>query len=67
MQLFKDFKILFEQPNWKNDLELGLIDSILERHPHIIATLGTGISDSKSKKNIWKERHPQYWNSCFVY
>jgi len=60
MQLFEDFKMLFEQPNWKNDLELGLIDSILEKHPHIIATLGTGISDSKSKKNIWKERHPQY-------
>ena len=36
MQLFEDFKILFEQPNWKNDLELGLIDSILDKHPHII-------------------------------
>lgn len=43
MQLFEDFKLLFEKPNWKNDLELGLIDSILENHPHIIATLGEGI------------------------
>jgi len=49
MKLFEDFKMLFEQPNWKNDLELGLIDSVLEKHPHIIATLGAGISDSNSK------------------
>jgi len=26
MQIFEDFKIRFEQPNWKNYLELGLID-----------------------------------------
>jgi hypothetical protein len=36
MQLFEDFKIRFEQPNWRNDLKLGLIDSILENHPHLI-------------------------------
>ncbi len=48
MQLFEDFKIRFEQPNWKKDPELGLIDSILERYPHIIAILGEDISESKS-------------------
>jgi len=47
MQLFEDFKIQFTKPNWKNDTELSLIDSILERHPHIISTLGQGISDSQ--------------------
>lgn len=58
MQLFEDFKILFEQPNWKNDLELGLIDSILDSHPHIISTLGEDISDSKSKNIIGRKDTP---------
>jgi transposase, IS5 family len=58
MQLFEDFKLLFEQPNWKNDLELGLIDSILERHPHIISTLGEGISDSNSKNIFGRKDTP---------
>lgn len=51
MQLFEDFKIRFEQPNWKKDPELGLIDSILEGKPHLISMLGDGISDS-SERNL---------------
>jgi IS5 family transposase len=43
MQIFEDFKIRFEQANWKNDLELGLIDSILDKHPHLITSLGSSI------------------------
>lgn len=35
MKLFEDFKLRFEQPNWKNDPHLGLIDSVLEKHPHL--------------------------------
>ncbi len=58
MQLFEDFKILFERPNWKNDPELGLIDSILEKHPHIITTLGDGISDGNSKSNLGRKDTP---------
>jgi len=58
MQLFENFKMLFEQPNWKNDLELGLIDSVLEKQPHIIATLGAGISDSNSKKIFGRKDTP---------
>lgn len=58
MQLFEDFKILFEQPNWKNDLELGLIDSVLDKHPHIISTLGEGISDSNNKKKFGRKDTP---------
>lgn len=58
MQLFEDFKIRFEQPNWKNDLELGLIDSILERHPHIIATLGEDISDSIENQRFGRKDTP---------
>lgn len=58
MQLFEDFKIRFEQPNWKNDPELGLIDSVLEKHPHIISTLGEGISNSNSIGNFGRKDTP---------
>ncbi len=44
MRLFDDFKIKFEQPNWSRDLELGLIDTILEKHPHLIALLAVDIT-----------------------
>lgn len=58
MQLFEDFKIRFEQPNWKNDPELGLIDSVLERHPHIIFTLGENISDSDGQNRFGRKDTP---------
>lgn len=50
MQIFEDFKIRFEQPNWKNDVELGLIDCILDRHPHLIACLGSSILKIKTTR-----------------
>lgn len=58
MQLFEDFKIRFEQPNWKNDLELSLIGSVLERYPHIISTLGEGISGRNGKNRIGRQDTP---------
>ncbi|KAF0238131.1 MAG: hypothetical protein FD181_1339 [Prolixibacteraceae bacterium] len=39
MRLFEDFKIKFERPDWSRDAELGLMDTILEQHPHLIALL----------------------------
>jgi len=38
-EVFEDFKIKFEQPDWSRSPELGLIDTILERHPHLVALL----------------------------
>ncbi len=58
MQLFEDFKIRFEQPNWKNDLELGLIDSILDSHPHLISILGEDISDGRDRNHIGRGDSP---------
>ncbi len=29
MKVFEDFKLRFEQPNWKNDPQLELVDSVL--------------------------------------
>lgn len=39
MKLFEEFTIKFEQPAWSRDPELGLIDTILEQHPHLIFLL----------------------------
>ncbi len=36
MRLFEDFKIKFEMPDWSRSPELGLIDTILEQHPHLV-------------------------------
>lgn len=43
MRLFEDFKIKFEKPDWSRSPELGLIDTILEQHPHLIALLAKDI------------------------
>jgi IS5 family transposase len=36
MQLFEPLQLKFEQPNWANDPELALIDTVLEQHPEFI-------------------------------
>ena len=58
MELFEDFKICFDHPNWSNDLELGLIDSILEKHPHLISILGTGVYELKNRNTIGRKDTP---------
>ena len=39
MRLFENFKIKFERPDWAWDPELGLIDTVLEQHLHLLALL----------------------------
>jgi hypothetical protein len=58
MQLFEDFKIRFEQPNWKNDPELGVIDSILERHPYLISIFGEDLSKYNGKNRFGRQDSP---------
>jgi IS5 family transposase len=58
MQLFEDFKIRFEQPNWKNDPELGLVDSILERHPYLISIFGEDLSKYNGKNRLGRQDSP---------
>lgn len=36
MKLFNDFILRFEKPDWKENPEFGLIDTVLETHPEII-------------------------------
>jgi len=44
MRLFEDFKIKFERADWCRNPELGLFDTILEQHPHLIGLLAQDIT-----------------------
>ena len=44
MKLFEEFKVKFEKADWSRSPELGLIDTILEQHPHLFALLSTDIT-----------------------
>lgn len=58
MQLFDNFKIQFEQPNWQLDPELGLIDSILDQHPHLIAMLKEDIIGNEKPSQFGRKDTP---------
>lgn len=47
MRLFEDFKIKFEKPDWSRSPELGLIDTILEQHPHLVGLLSEDFAVGK--------------------
>jgi hypothetical protein len=52
MQIFAPLKLKFEQPNWVNDIELALIDSILEHRPDLIKIFEADIRKD-SKKSVF--------------
>lgn len=49
MQIFEPLKLKFEQPNWANNPELALIDSVLEQRPDLVRMFESDIrKDSKN-------------------
>jgi len=58
MNLFEDFKIKFERPDWSRNLELGLIDTILEQHPHLIALLEEDITRGQKSSVFGRKDTP---------
>jgi len=58
MRLFEDFKIKFEKPDWSRDSELGLIDTILELHPHLIALLQEDITKGQKESIFGRKDTP---------
>jgi len=58
MQLFDNFKIQFDQPNWRLDPELGLIDSILDQHPHLITMLKEDIIGNEKSSQFGRTDTP---------
>ncbi|HUU39740.1 MAG TPA: ISNCY family transposase [Desulfatiglandales bacterium] len=58
MKLFEDFKIKFERPDWSRNLELGLIDTILEQHPHLITLLEGDITRGQKSSVFGRKDTP---------
>jgi len=58
MKLFEDLKIKFEKPNWARNPELGLIDTILEQHPHLIALLEEDITRGQKSSVFGRKDTP---------
>lgn len=58
MQLFDNFKIQFEQPNWRLDPELGLIDSILDHYPHLIIKVKEDITSNEKPSQFGRKDTP---------
>ena len=58
MNLFEDFKIKFERSDWSRNLELGLIDTILEQHPHLFALLEEDITRGQKSSVFGRKDTP---------
>jgi len=58
MRLFEDFKIKFESPDWSRSPELGLIDTILENHPHLISLLAEDLGIDKKSSVFGRKDSP---------
>lgn len=58
MKVFEDLLLKFEKPEWKRDTELALIDSILEKHPHLLIILEPEITAGCSKSIFGRKDTP---------
>jgi len=48
MKIFEPLVLKFEDGNWANDPELGLMDIILEQNPKLIKLLESDITQGKT-------------------
>lgn len=58
MRLFEEFKIKFNRPDWSRDAELGLMDTILEQHPHLIALLADDLTIGQKQSVFGRKDTP---------
>lgn len=58
MKLFEEFKLKFDLPDWSRDPELGLIDTILEQHPHLIYLLQEDIAGGEKESVFGRKDTP---------
>jgi len=58
MRLFEDFKIKFEHPNWKKSPELGLFDTILEKHHDLYSLLREDITNGTKGNSFGRKDTP---------
>jgi IS5 family transposase len=58
MRIFEDFKLYFEEANWKNDPELALVDSILQSHSELIALVNQDIDKGDRQNQLGRKDTP---------
>jgi len=58
MKIFKDLTLKFEKPDWKENPEFGLIDTILETHPEIIKLVNNDLANLTKSTNYGRKDTP---------
>jgi IS5 family transposase len=58
MKIFNEWTLRFGQPNWASSPEFGLIDTILETHPHLINLLKEEIIRKESENDFGRKDTP---------
>jgi IS5 family transposase len=58
MKIFNEWILRFDQPNWASSPEFGLIDTILETHPHLINLLKEEIIRKESENEFGRKDTP---------
>lgn len=58
MKIFNEWTLRFNQPNWASNPEFGLIDTILEAHPHLIDLLKDHVIGLEKENNFGRKDTP---------
>jgi len=58
MRIFEPLALKFEDGNWANDPELGLMDTILEQKPELIKMLESDITQGKPSSTFGRQDTP---------
>ena len=58
IKIFESLKLKFEQPNWANNPNFALIDTILEMNPRLIEMVAPDIIDEDKKSKFGREDTP---------
>ena len=58
MKIFKDLTLKFKKPDWKENPEFGLIDTILETHPEIIKLVNNDLANLTKSTNYGRKDTP---------
>src|SRR5665811_139302 len=58
MKLFETLKLKFEEADWANNPEFGLVDSILEQHPGLVSLLENDIVMGEKRNTFGRRDTP---------
>ena len=58
MKIFESWKLKFDQPDWKRNPEFGLMDTLLEKHPHLYEIAAADITTGAKDSNFGRDDMP---------